>query len=214
MIHGQPIAIPAGFQQSSAMRAAAAFFFLLTIVLDAQTDLTKLLAEGMKGAIKTFEPVPAADKKAILTATATLLARHVTFRPDGTASSYQASGSSRRPVEWKRLVVRRITAQATNEADRLNGISKRYLVSLGCDAHRTWDSEGNRWNQWHAIGNPAFPSAFVFEWKGNAWTARESSQIKFFTPGPGPSIAAPKAPAAKRTGKDADLPPGMSRATQ
>ena len=189
----------------------AVLLFLLLATASAQSDVSKLLLESLKGAAKTFQSVPTADKDAILTATATLLAKHVTFRPDGTASSYQATGNSRRTVEWKRLVVRRITAQTTNEADRLNGISKRYLVSLGCDAHRTWDTKGNRWNQWHAIGNPAFPSAFVVEWKSNVWAVRESPQLKSFTPGPGPSIAAAENPAAKATGIDADLPPGMSR---
>ncbi len=38
------------------------------------------------------------------------------------------------------------------------------------------------------------------------WVACESSQLKFFTPDPGPSIAE-----SKHSGKDARLPPGMTK---
>ena len=59
----------------------------------------------------------------------------------------------------------------------------------------------------YSIGNVTFPAGIYFEWINGAWTARDSSQLKHFMPGPGPSIAEPK-----RSGKGADLPPGMSRA--
>jgi hypothetical protein len=181
------------------------FLFLILASASAQTGVGKLLEQGMLQAVAGFSPVPAKDKADVLTATATLLSKHVTFRPDGTAAAYYTR-SGRLAVEWKKLVVRNITSQAVTEADRLNGISRRYLVSLGCDAHRSWDTKSTAWGQWYAIGNVTFPAAISFEWINGAWTARESSQLKYFSPGPGPSIAEPK-----REGKDAGLPPGMTR---
>jgi hypothetical protein len=179
--------------------------FLLAGFAAAQIDASKMLAAGLEAALKTMQPVPEADRIAMLDATAALLTKHVTFRADGSASSWY-SRSTRRPVEWKRPVVRNITAQRVTDADRLNGITKRYLVALGCDAHRTWDTKTNRWGQWYDTGNPSFPAALSFEWKNNAWTARESAQLKSFSPGPGQSVSTPQ-----QAPTDAGLPPGMTR---
>ena len=180
-------------------------FVLLLASASAQTGVSKLLEQGMRQAVAGLAPVPAKDKADVLAATSTLLMKHVTFRPDGTASAYYTQ-SGRRPVEWKNFVVRHISLQAVTEADRLNGIGKRYLIAFDCDAHRSWNTQTNAWGEWQLIGNVTFPSGIYFEWKNGAWTAAESFQLKFFTPGPGPSIVEPK-----RTGKDADLPPGMTR---
>lgn len=178
---------------------------MVLCTVSAQTSVGNLLELGMKQAIAGLTPVPKEDKAEILKATADLLSKHLTFRPDGTASAfYTASG--RRPVEWKGFVVRQITRQAVTEADRLNGISKRYLVGFSCDAHRSWDTRKNAWGPWYPIGNVTFPSGIHLEWKNGKWTPAESFQLKFFTPGTGPSIEEPK-----RSGKDAGLPPGMTR---
>ena len=171
----------------------------------AQSDTGKLLLQGLQSALTGLAPIPAEDQAAVLKATAELLAKHVTFRPDGTASAI-CTFSGRRQVEWKRLAVRSITAQPATEADRLNGVSKRYLVGFSCDAHRSWDSKTNAWGQWYPINNVLFPSAIYVEWKGGKWAAVESDMIKHFIPGPGPSTVAPK-PAPKSD----DLPPGMTR---
>ena len=171
----------------------------------AQSDAGKLITQGLQSALAGLTPVPEQDQAAVLKTTAELLAKHVIFRPDGDASAI-CTLSGRQQAEWKRLVVRSVTAQPVTEADRLNGISKRYLAPLSCDAHRTWDKTKNAWGQWYPIGNVVFPSAIYVEWKGGNWVAVESDQIKYFIPGPGPSIIAPK-PAANSDG----LPPGMTR---
>ncbi len=159
----------------------------------------------MRGAIAGLMPVPKSDQSALLTATAELLAKHVTFRPDGTASSI-CTFSHRQHVEWQKLVVKHISLQSLNEADRLNGITKRYLVSLSCDAHRIWDNKTSTWSKWNSTGHLFFPSALIFDWNGTRWTAKPSHMLKHFQPGPGPSIAAPKPTADPR-----HLPPGMTR---
>lgn len=179
----------------------------------AQTNLSRFLEQGIVAAGATFKPVNQEDRRDLLTATAILLSKHVTFRPDGTASSFHWSGTTRRTTEWKRLVVTRITAQSVTEADRLNGITRRFLVGFGCDAHRTWNTKANRWGQWYNTGNPHFPSALAFEWKNNSWTASGAERLKSFSPGPGPSIADPRIQTGVNpAGKDTGLPPGMSRA--
>jgi len=178
---------------------------LLVASASAQSNAGKILEQGLKQTVAGLTPVPEKDKAAVLDATAALLAKHVTFRPDGTTSAYYTE-SGRRAVEWKNFVVRQITLQAVTEADRLNGISKRYLVGFGCDAHRSWDTKTNIWGQWYPIGNVTFPAGIYFEWKNEAWTAAESFQLKFFTPGPGPSNLE-----SKTNPKSDGLPPGMSR---
>ena len=182
-----------------------AWLIMTLATASAQSDVSKLLVQGAANAMKVFETVPEKDRTAILTATAELLKKHVTFRPDGTASAI-CIPNSKQHVEWKRLVLRSISPQSINEADRLNGISKRYFVSLGSDAHRTWDTKTKSWGKWHSVGHVLFPGGISIEWKGEKWTAVETDQMKYFTPGPGPSIAVPKT-----TGKDAGLPPGMTR---
>ena len=185
---------------------------LLCLPVCGQSDPAKLVVQGVRGAIATFTPVPEKDKAAILRASAELLSPHVTFRPDGTAASI-CTFSSRKHVEWKKLVVRSITLQHTSDADRLNGISGRYLAALSCEAHRSWDNKKNAWGQWYSSGFGFFPGALSFEFKDNRWTANES-MLKHFQPGPGPSIAAP-APTARQPTPAPNpdgLPPGMTRA--
>ena len=185
------------------MRFLAVLALTLSTV-HGQGDVSKLLSQGLSGALAAFEPVAEVDKKAILTATAVILAKHVTFRPDGTAAAV-CTKLGKTHVQWKRLVVRNITKQAVTDADRLNGITRRFLVSFGCDAHRTFDSKTNRWTEWMNTGYVLFPSGIEFEWKNGAWTQKPES-LKDFSPGPGPSIAD-----QKPVGKDSGLPPGMTR---
>lgn len=185
-----------------------AIFLLVTLApcAFAQTDAGKLLARGLQGTVLGATPVSAKDQAALLQAAAGLLAKHVTFRPDDSASSFFNS-SGRQQVEWKALVVRSITHQPVNEADRLNGTTRRCLVALSCDAHRTWDFKANAWGKWLPIGNPFFPSAFMFDWKINQWTSQDTDQLNRFTPGPGLATALAN-PAATRSDS---LPPGMTR---
>jgi hypothetical protein len=151
-------------------------------------------------------PVPEKDKAAVLAATTGLLAKHITLRADGSASAYHTMSSTRRPVEWRKFVVTKILTQPVSEADRLNGITQRYLVAFGSEAHRKWDTKTNTWGQWQPRGSVTFPATVAFDWKAGAWVARESTQLKYFVPGPGESVIR-----TERTGNDAGLPPGMSR---
>lgn len=200
---GFRVEIHAVVSQAVAMKVFAVFAFTLSAVYG-QADVSKLLSQGLRGAVSLFEPVAETDQKAILSATAEVLAKHVTFRPDGTASSVCAK-VGKQHVEWRRLVVRSITKQPVTDADRLNGVTSRFMVGLSCDAHRTFDSKTSRWGEWRNSGYILFPSGLEFEWKKGGWVLKSES-LEGFTPGQGPSIADLK-PA---TG-DATLPPGMKR---
>lgn len=164
-----------------------------------------MLEDGLKGAVATLTPISAKEKSEVLTATATLLVRHVTFRPDGTASStYQ--GKSQWPVEWQKLVVRSITKQAVSDADRLNGVTRSYLASIGCDACRDWKPDTTAWSEWRRTGFMYFPSVITVEEKNGVLTARGNAQLPSFSPGSGPSLMDKQSPA-----RNDGLPPGMTR---
>ncbi len=187
------------------MKPFLCLLFSMSIV-SAQGDAGKLLGKGLLQAVAGLTPVPEQDNAEVLNATALLLMKHVTFRPDGTAASiFTLTG--RQHVEWKGLVVKHITKVSLTEADRLNGIGKRYRVAFGCDAHRSWDSKKNAWGEWLPIGNVLFPSGITLDWKGQKWTADPSSRLNHFTPGPGPSISDGKGQKPQAAG----LPAGMTR---
>ncbi|WP_193215130.1 hypothetical protein [Luteolibacter marinus] len=183
----------------------AALLLMLANPLLAQSNASKLLEAGLLHAVEGFKPIPEADKKVVLNQTATLLSKHITFRPDGTASSTYNNGSPW-PVEWRKLVVHRISRQLVTEADRLNGVTRRYLASLRCDAHRQWKPKTTAWTGWQPSGFLFFPSAIIIEEKNGNWSARGNAELPKFSPGPGPSIQdKPTAPVSP------GLPPGMTR---
>lgn len=183
--------------------------FLVIVLLacgaSAQTSISQILEQGLKKAANGFKPVTDAEKQEVLTATAALLAKHVTFRPDGSASANFLLGKVQ-PVEWRKLVLDSIHPQALTEADRLNGITRRYHARLVCDASRRWQPATNNWSEWKPGGVLLFPSVIVVEEKSRVVTARGNEQLPKFTPGPGASVLQ-KQPAGTRN----ELPPGMTR---
>lgn len=178
---------------------------LLASAACGQTNVSKLLQQGLKDAAVSLAPVPDAEKKEVLTATAMLLAKHVNFRADGIATSTY-NGTSAWPVEWGKLVVSSITSRPLNDADRLNGITRRYYASISCDACRDWKPKATAWSEWRQSGFILFSSVVVVEEKNGVVTARGNNELPKFTPGPGPSVVEKQSP-----GKKDDLPPGVTR---
>ncbi len=180
---------------------------ILTCTLSAaQVDSQRLLNQVAKQAMASWKSIPEDDRAAVFSITSELLKKHVTFRPDGTASAYCIFNEKQR-VEWKDLQVGSIRAQALTEADRLNGITKRYFVSLGSAAHRSWNSKTSAWGEWKPRGHVLFPSGVMVEFKGGRWIAIETDPMKYFTPSSGTPT-----PTVQRGTKDPHLPPGMTRA--
>jgi hypothetical protein len=173
-----------------------------------QTSISEVLTQGLnqEGGKKTA--VTDEELKALAIESSTLLSKHLTFRADGTVSSYYTN-SGRVSVEWEKFVIFNITSKSASEADKLNGITKKFAVIFGCDAHRIWDSNANRWGEWSAYGFADFPLGIVYQLKEGSWEAELPPLLKYFTPGPGRSIAAPK---RKPTDKNSGLPPGMQKA--
>ena len=171
----------------------------------AQIDTPKLLEQGLKQAVNGLKPLPATEKKEVLEAVATLLSKHVTFRPDGVAASTYHQ-TSPWPIEWRKLVVNNIHPQSLTDADRLNGITRRYYASLGCDACRNWKPKSTEWSEWSQTGFVLFPSVIVVEEKNGSLSARGNAELSKFIPGPGPTTME-RLP----SGKSNPLPPGMTR---
>lgn len=187
-------------------------FFSLCIFLSicpafGQTSVSDLLSQGLKPDESKKSVISVEDQKALVTATATLLSKHLTFRADGSASAFY-SAAERQTVEWQKFVVFRIDSKTVSEADKLNGITKKYAVIFGCDANRAWDAKANRWGEWQPNGYADFPLGVVFQLKGGSWTPETPALLKYFSPGPGPSISESK---PKPAGKANELPPGMQK---
>jgi len=164
------------------LKTIASLIFL-TIAAPAQSNLDRLLAEGLRKAVAGLTPVPEKDRAEVVTAM-----------------------GSRQNLEWTDLTIKMIKMDSLTEADKLNGFTKRYRAILGSTASRRWDTKANAWTAWGPTGHPLFPSGIVVEWKNGTRTARGNDYLPKFSPGPGPSIAdASPAPA------ESALPPGMSR---
>jgi hypothetical protein len=173
-----------------------------------ETSVSEILAKGMKKISVEKTSISEEDQKALLNEAATLLTKHINFRTDGTASAHYSYGE-RRTVEWQELVVSDMVVQPVTEADKLNGITKKYSVFFGCNAHRAWDSKTSRWSEWLAHGFAEFPLGIVFQFKNGEWTSVAPALLKYFSPGPGLSTDAAK---PRPAGKTNNLPPGMQKA--
>ncbi len=66
----------------------------------------------------SWKSIPEDDRAAVFSITSELLKKHVTFRPDGTASAYCIFNEKQR-VEWKTLSAHGINVHAIVE-DRKN----------------------------------------------------------------------------------------------
>ena len=184
-----------------------AAFVLTTLCASAQNNVSRLLTDSLRQAVAGVTPIPKKDRAEVIAATAALLAKHVTFRPDGTASTVSTALGSRQNLEWKELAIKMVRKQSLTDADKLNGFSKRYTAILGSTAVRRWDTKANAWTVWSPTGHHLFPSGIVVEWKNGKRTARGNDYLPKFSPGPGPSIAdVALAP------EDNKLPPGMKLA--
>ena len=166
----------------------------------------ELLKRGLADAALGLKPMPAKEQDEVLAATAEMLSKKISFLPDGLASSvhYHAGGGATH-VEWKDLKVIRITPEVVTAADRANGIPRRYRVSFGCAASRTWDPKANRWSDWRPGGYFMFPSAAKVEEMSGKLVAILGEHGQFL-----------KGKGAIQPGYKGgnDLPAGMKRAVQ
>lgn len=183
------------------MKCILACLLGTALTLSAQTNLESILSQSIQPAAWGAKPVLAEDKKVVISKTAELLEKHVTFRPDGTSSAFAQISSVRESVEWKNLRIHIITSIALTEADKLNGYEKRYLAGLKYDAYRRWDPKTKSWTKWQTTGHLHFPKGIYVEWKEGVATAKGNTYLPKFSPGPGPSIA----------DKPQNLPKGIER---
>jgi hypothetical protein len=178
----------------------------------AQTDASQLLVDGFKGALLGLKPIPEKEKQAVLRCVAATLMSRMTFRKDGVATSVHELSGRRTHIEWKELKVSHLSEQVINEADRANGITRRYRVGFSCAASRSWDAKGNRWKEWSPTGYFLFPSGCVVEERQGTLTTIFNEHGRFL-PGPGQSIANGAVQQPVRKGEPS-LPPGMTRSAE
>ena len=174
-----------------------------------QTDVSSLLAEGLRGAAMSLKPMPEKERNEILAKIAEVLVTRVTFRNDGVATSVHEMRGSRTHIEWKGLKVSNISRQPVNAADEANGISRKYHVGFSCAACRSWDSKANRWKEWSPTGYILFPSGWTVVERNGTMTVSLNEQGRFL-PGPGNAVATGGAHQPVRKG-DVELPAGMRK---
>jgi hypothetical protein len=136
----------------------------------------------------------------------------VTFRPEGTAATIHRLGKSETHIEWRGFRRSSVRAGLVTEADRTNGISRKFSVGLDCDTHRTWDRTAGRWSEWRAAGYILFPSALHMQDCDGRMELTTTFQGTFGR-GPGtPETSTAKVPEtspAPRPRKDWPMPPGI-----
>lgn len=175
----------------------------------AQVDYSKLLLDGVRNGVLGLKPVPEREKQAVSQFVAEALMKRVTFRRDGVATSVHELHGARTYIEWKGFKVSQITEEAVTEADKANGVTRRYRVGFSCDASRSWDPKGNRWKEWTSTGYLLFPSGCTVEEKGGSWMVLLYEQGRFL-PGPVNAVASGAAHQPVEKG-EVVLPPGMRR---
>jgi hypothetical protein len=172
----------------------------------AQMNASDIIKRGFAGVAASLRPIPAKEQDEVLTVVAEMLAKKISFHPDGHSSSihyHQGGGATR--VEWKNFKVVSITPQAVTTADRANGIIRRYLVGFGCVASRTWGPRDRNWSEWRNGGYLLFPSAIRVEEMSGKLVANLREHGQFMRGGGAIQ------PASSGGG---GLPPGMKRAGQ
>ncbi len=217
------------------MKAILGFFLAMTMTMAAESPIETLLSRGLEPVVdpappepETATPAPGAKPKpaakkpaltreeqlAVIAQTAALLQKHLTFRADGSVSSYSSAMPARQMLEWKNLRIKMINTVAINDADSKAGVEKRFLAVLAWEGTRKWDSKLNGWSNWTSSGHQLFPTGIKVEWVNGQVKASGGDGLTKFAPGPGPSIlddkdATPGIIPSSKAGPQ--LPPGMSR---
>lgn len=141
---------------------------------------------GTEGRPQSFFGTPLATDEETARVTAAVeavLAKHLTVRSDGTAVTSE-QGSKVRTIEMNRFRIGPVRFQQTNAADRLNGITKRFLASVDSDAHRIWNGDTRTWSDWKPSRYLLFPGALTVEYRDGRIVVAEPQTLAGFRPGP------------------------------
>lgn len=176
-------------------------------ILCAQVNVTDILKRGFANTAANLRSMPANEQNDVLTVVAEMLSKKISFHADGyhASSIHHNPGGSVTRVEWKDFKVTRIIPEQITKADRANDLTKRYLVTLGCEASRTWEPKASNWSEWRNGGYILFPTAIRVEEMSGKLVASMKEYGQFLN-GNGTILPTSKA--------DEDLPPGMKRSGQ
>ena len=171
---------------------------------------SKLIGDAFKTSLTKLEPIPEDDRAAVIAFTKHLMGRLVTFREDGTAATTHYLGKSETHIEWRGLNIASVRADHVTDADRANGVSRKYSVGLACETHRTWDRTKGRWSDWRSSGYILFPSVLHIRIRNGAMEVANTFHGTFgrgpgspvsmagVTPKPSHQVAPPSPPRHSR----------------
>ncbi|MCW1886956.1 hypothetical protein OKA04_19610 [Luteolibacter flavescens] len=122
------------------------------------------------------------EHREVTSASASLLAGALNFRPDGTAHATHKVGNFSTRVELKDLSLQEIIKQPVTKEDQAKGITRRYHAKLVCRAHRIWEGSQARWSEWRSSSYGFFPSTIVVE-EVNGKLVASARRLTDFSPG-------------------------------
>lgn len=168
------------------MKFALLLIFTAVLPLSAQVETNAQASATTPKAdlitITASTPMRASEASEVLAASSALIEASVDLRADGSARTTHKIGGFETRIEIKGLSVREIVKAPLSEQDRQAGISRRYVASLQCEAHRIWDAPMISWSEWRASGYGFFPATIIVEEVGGAMKAR-ATRIADFSPG-------------------------------
>ena len=161
------------------------------------------IRDAFRQADALARPIPEAEQKKAYEAASTILQRLVTFNEDGTAKTVHRLNGNQVHLEWTGLGLGQVSRRIVTDADRLNGITNRYAVTITATSHRRWDRAQNQWTEWLAVGYPLFPSTITLIERNGAL---EHSMVLHGDFGSGLPPAG-----SKIVPRPNNLPPGVTR---
>lgn len=150
--------------------------------------LSAIFLSGLFPAAAQDRPAPAdlprmsPELKEVLDAGVALISAAVDIRPDGSARTTHEIGSFSTRIEFRDLMVREVVKLPLDEAEKEQGVTRRYEARLGCTAHRIWDGPMATWSAWRRDHYGFFPTTIVIEEIGGKLQAR-ARRIDDFSPG-------------------------------
>jgi hypothetical protein len=145
--------------------------FLITAFLCVFSNAESVVELGLEGVLNSMKPVPAQSTKEVEAAATKLLQDYL--RPSQEGFYLRYKGTSGKWVEVKDLRFQRISYGTISNADRANGLSDRFIISLNAEMHRS-QSSSQAWSEWK-YGMPGFlPRNIRVEKKNGQWSASSS----------------------------------------
>jgi len=170
------------------MKHALLAAFLLTSILPLSAQSVAGATEKVVEIVTATSPMRTTEASEVFAVSAALVESSVALFADGTARSTHQLGTFHSRIELKGISFSEIVKTPLSEADKVKGVSRRYIARIKCTAHRIWDGPMVSWSEWRSGSYGFFPSAVIVEEIDGALRAR-ANRIADFTPGIDESLA-------------------------